>query len=203
MEESKKVVSYISLDPCDALQFNVNPSKKKTASYLYIKNISNIPVAFKIKSSSTNCFSISPSQAVIQPKDMTLVSVLYDYSETTANSLHKFLIISVLTDENSKKINWSKKPQEHKIIASINVIKTSMQMDNEEEKEQIIAQIEKYKADIEKNRSKIVNSKKLDYLTNKKIGKFGLVHLFYFFSVGFTLGLFTYSLLKFDIKLLP
>ena len=160
-------------------------------------------MAFKVKSSSTTCFNINPAQAIIHPKDIILVAVLYDYSEISAKLLHKFLVISVLIDEDAKNIDWNKKPQDHKIMAKINVIKTSQQMDNEEEKEQIIAQIEKYKTDIGKNKGKIVNSKKLDYLTNKKIGKFGLGHLFYFFSVGFILGLFFYSLLKFYIKIIP
>ena len=76
-------------------------------------------------------------------------------------------------------------------MAKLNKIENfeALAKENEENKETLKEQIERLKKQIQKNKEKIKASKALDYITNEKLGIFGVFHLFWFFFTGFLIGL--------------
>ena len=88
------ILSYLKIEPNNAITFNY-VSRKYLSTNLNLKNITEVPLAFKVKTNNPICYLVKPHMGVIPPKSSIDINVTMqptDYNPQTASITDKFLV---------------------------------------------------------------------------------------------------------------
>jgi MSP (Major sperm protein) domain len=179
----------ININPSECLEFIVNKLAQTSDSVLEIHNNLDLEIAYKIRSSSPRVFSISESEGRISSKSKKLVYIVYNYSEESYRSFHKFLLqTAVLTKEGISEVNWkSNGVYEYKLCAKFfDRTPTSKETQNIKifEQPQVIEETIEESVQIQKPSELNLKKKKFDFVKKINQKSFSAFHVFCSFVLG-------------------
>ena len=120
-EPGKSSNPLLEIYPSDHIYMNYD-STQANFTHINLKNLSDSPVAFKIKTTSPQDFLVSPSQGYLRNDEEISVRINFKGTEDSTEKIHKFLIQAYASNtENVSEINWSNpNVQNNKVSLSFN-----------------------------------------------------------------------------------
>ena len=120
-EPGKSSNPLLEIYPSDHIYINYD-STQANFTHINLKNLSDSPIAFKIKTTSPQDFLVSPSQGYLRNDEEISVRINFKGTEDSTEKIHKFLIQAYASNtENVPEINWSNpNVQNNKVSLSFN-----------------------------------------------------------------------------------
>jgi hypothetical protein len=103
-------MSLFEVNPSDCIRFDVfGPSKSET---LKIKNISQFPIAYKIRTTASKSYTVRPNQGYLDPEESIVVSILVQTQDLQQDIKHKFMILGTNAANVPDFNQWNNIPKE-------------------------------------------------------------------------------------------
>lgn len=70
---------YVTVDPAAGISFILDRSEGKPIAHLTIKNQSEVPILYKVKTTMPGNYLVRPNQGIIPPTSDTSVKVVFNF----------------------------------------------------------------------------------------------------------------------------
>ena len=71
---------YVTVDPAAGISFMLDRTEGKPIAHLTIKNQSDVPILYKVKTTMPVNYLVRPNQGVIMPTSDTSVKVIFNFA---------------------------------------------------------------------------------------------------------------------------
>jgi hypothetical protein len=70
----------VTVDPAAGISFLLDKTEGKPVAYLTIKNMSEVPILYKVKTTMPVNYLVRPNQGIIQPSSDISVKIIFNFA---------------------------------------------------------------------------------------------------------------------------